>query len=64
MQKNTQLSLWWKAKSSSYENCPRDSSLFSSWRNDCAVPKQSRVSEVLKGLTYMILSITVKEITI
>ena len=49
VQKNTQLSLWWKAKSSSYENYPRGSSLFSSWRKDCPVLKHSRVSEVFKG---------------
>ena len=37
--------------------------LISSRRKDCPVLKHSRVSEVLKGLTYMILSFTVKEIT-
>jgi len=31
------------------ENCPRGSSLFSSWRKDCPVLKHSRVSEVFKG---------------
>jgi len=36
----------------------------SSRRRDCPVLKHSRVSEVFKGLTYMILSITLKEITI
>jgi len=36
--------------------------LFSSWRRACLVLKHNRVSEFLKGLRSMILSITVKEI--
>jgi len=37
--------------------------LFSSQRRACHVLKHNRVSEVFKGLRYMTLRITVKEIT-
>ena len=41
----------------------RTSSLFSLRRGACPVLKHNRVSDVFKGLRYMNLSITVKEIT-
>ena len=55
------VAFWWKAKSSSYEICLRGLPLcfFMAKSLSCS---ETQPSKFLKGLRYMILSITVKEI--
>ena len=65
VQKNTQLSFWWKAKSSSYEICLRGFHVGFLHGGELVLFWNNRVTKRFKGFTvkYMILSITVKEIT-